>query len=211
MRANIAIVGWDSSGTSAVANVLQRLGVYFGPRTVGYYSPGGRGGFGGELPELVQYCGSLSPIPETGWRTVPSENGLRNALSGLIDSRHELMAFKFPLLCVLIPEIELVFQGNVRYVFTERPVELSAKSMALRNGATFTQAQALARIQWLQRSRESSKTATEPIRVQFDELMERPLETVRALADALGIQHSDAQLDYAAGAINKALRHARSP
>lgn len=220
-RRAVLVVGPPRSGTSAVAHMLSRLGVYFGEETdfvdpaIHTHNPiffelqrlnelNER-----VLRELGYEYGDFDffPTPDDAW-DVFSEALLEDARRLVAEQLNErpLIGLKDPRFCFTLPFwtrvlVELGYATS--FVWAVRPVGTAIRSNAMVNRLHETSYSARVTILSLGASAMYLKGLGPRIEVKYDDLVHDPRATAARLAAWLG---SDRGIDEAAGVVREELR-----
>lgn len=213
----VAILGMHRSGTSVVAALLERMGVFFGdpaqhlpplrenPR--GFWEHAGIRDINEDL--LLRLGGSwMAPPPfPAGWHLLPVFDDLRGRARTIITtefSGREPWGWKDPRACVLLPFWAALLPSMHYVICVRHPFEVS-RSLQERDGLTMADAQRL----WLASMATALlHTADRPrCIVHYDEVMDAPATVAAALSSRLDVAHGTWSL---AGVIEPGLRHHRA-
>lgn len=219
----VCILGMHRSGTSLLASLLDRLGVYFGPvddfLAPNFANPAGYW----ELEAIVQTHDAIFeelsrswdtvfPLPE-GWYREPRIRPHRERLEEVVArtfSEHDVFGWKDPRTCLTLPlwkEILESLEIPVQYVMVFRnPLDV-ARSLAERDGFETVGGLGL----WLHYNlRMLTETrGLARIAVRYEDLLDPKGEEVKRLSEALSLGAPEAG-ESALSAIDPELRHHRS-
>ena len=206
----LLVLGMHRSGTSALAGSLRTLGVYLGDRLMPSRPGENQRGYFEDLEvydahnRLLDAAGfswddprplSLDSIPESdlGPRRADMVRLLRERFSG-----QTLWAVKDPRLSLLAPWWrDVLAEINIKpgFVIVYRHPGEVALSLASRNGFSAEKSASL----WLNYNlaAEASTRGRPRVFVAYDELIDRPTETMSRVADCLGLDWPHAPSDVA--------------
>lgn len=195
----VLVLGVHGSGSSCVATILQKLGIFIGSDIKGHWAIKGGGG-GGEDSELAKICESIFMTPAIS--TNMTKTQIINRLNGWITSHRnkakqlELIAgCKYPTLCSMSEYFKEIIENKyLRIVHCNRPLEDSINSMIKRGydpDIVTTHQKWLYenKIQFLSRISEK-----QIITINFNEMISNPNKTVYNLINFLEIDPSDEQI-----------------
>ena len=207
----VAVVGLHRSGSSCLAGVLRKLGVFMGRDLGGYEETGGY-----EARGLAKLCERAYPFPSTERRGARRQ--LVNAL--LIHIRYgqeaarrngTIAGGKYPHLCAMGDELREVCGDKLKVIHIDRPLEDSIASLQDRS----EKAQGRFRIRdddaedvqrWLWREKRSFLASVEHLTVKYHDLLSDPRRKVGRIVDFLGLKASEASVDQAVEHVRPSLR-----
>lgn len=206
----VIVLGIHRSGSSCLAGVCHRLGVYMGDKFIGCEPDGGY-----EACELARKLEAAWPFPGTEMRHSQSmfERKVRPWILQKLNQVRRSESFvggKYPHLCVYAPAIENICGNRLRVVHIDRPLEESIASLIHRSNGHHTddilrhhqEVFYAHKIQFLNTTKVPVHT------IQYSEMLANPAKTVRALAQFLTpLQPSDSRIQDATAYINPELRH----
>jgi hypothetical protein len=223
----VVVLGMHRSGTSLVARAVGTLGVPLGDNLWGPREEDNPTGFwedrdvvelDKQLLERAGVAWNSLVLPEARSWTAAGFQDLRERALAIVRerlSRHGSWAFKDPRAARVLPFWDDVLRASgadVSYVLTVRhPVNVAA-SLEHRDGLPPLHSHLL----WIEHvCRALADTAgSRRCFVDYDELVERPVEQVRRLAGALGLEITPglaAEIDgFAASFVEDGLRHHRA-
>ncbi|MGH8172691.1 MAG: glycosyltransferase [Rhodanobacteraceae bacterium] len=186
----IIVLGMHRSGTSSVAGLLARMGVWPGANSdllIGPDNP--RGHY--ELAELHTACVRRLASAGGDWKRPPATapaaavDAFRRAVAGILDALDSRRPWfiKEPRLCLLARELLPLLTRPVFVHVVRDPLEV-ADSLAARDGMGI--AQALELWETYTRRAFAASRGWPRVMVEYDALMADPVETARRLHDALG-------------------------
>lgn len=207
-----AVVGLHSSGSSALAGALCRLGVAMGTRFVGFY--GEAPYFGGEDEELAAFLETHLPLPSTTPRRNADDvrrwwdDYLRRRLSDAKE-RGTVAGAKYPQLALLREPALETLGDRLRLIVCERPFDDSVRSLQKRFPNELPEA-----IEAHQRYLADSIRAfvaqipsERVVRVDFKEAVVKTRETIDRLADFIRPEATEAERRAAVLHIRPELKH----
>lgn len=216
----VAILGLHSSGTSALAQALWHLGLWFGEQRFlqGYWGKDSPAK-GGEHRELAEIMETAIPLPVVQsrkkrqwlWRKLKEFIAARQAEA---TGKGKLPAAKYPQLCQAGRQLRNLCGQGLRLIVCDRSVDESIASLVRRTKATGEHAEQIAAHQrWLAAGRDAlaAEIPDQVCRVAYDQLLEDPASQLNRIADWLGLQPTADQLAAAVAAIEPAKRHITSP
>ena len=198
------VLGMHRSGTSAVAGMLDRLGVRMGPKTagsgwIGRHWSNPMGHF--ENPDLVWLNGRILDYDGSGvhespsWAEIPQR---AQALAHDIDrtllaTAGDLWGWKDPWSVLTIEEF-LPRLHDPRFIFVFRDPVQVAQSLLRRDGTGLEESHRIA-ARFASQLKEIASRHTEipRLELQFEEVMHHPAETVDRLAAFAGLHPSPEQ------------------
>ncbi len=209
------IMGLHSSGSSALAGVCYRLGLYLGNDLTGYYGkdPSSRCGY--EDRAIADLCQAVAPL-DSAARLRTNEFVYRR-LKIWIDAARDkarltgtLAGCKYPQLCVMGQELRSILGDRLRVIVPERPLDESIRSIWRRTRRNQSRKLA-AHQQWLHDQREAFlETLPEGhvMRVSYDYLLESSTDAAAALSRFLGIGRD--KIEEAAAYVDPSMRHVKA-
>jgi tetratricopeptide (TPR) repeat protein len=199
----IVVLGPWCGGTSAVAGVLNHLGVFMGAELVWAY----RGPYETwEESRLSKLC--VRALSEPGAQLQISAESFKADLRGWA-GEHRLAArmvgrppgVKHPLLCASVDFIREAW-GPVVPVVVDRPVPNILASLN-RLGWWKDEQERAESTAHLIAARDRALAGAQPIRVDFEELRAAPGVVIRRLIDELGLEVTEAQVQAATDSVMK--------
>lgn len=209
----VAVIGLHRSGSSCIAGVLHKLGVYMGDHLGGYEPSGGY-----EARGLARLCERAYPFPSTE-RHVGDEElvaGLRRHVQrvrGAARVRGCAMAGgKYPHLCAMGDVLRMAVGDRLRIVHIDRPLEHSIASLQARSRRSTgwlriddEQADVVQRFLWEQKRALLDNAVS--LTVDYRNLVENPRREIDRLVDFLGLDpraddraHAQAHVEQNTGA-----------
>lgn len=182
----VMILGTHRSGSSCLAGVVHRLGVFMGGPFIGCEPDGGH-----EDKRLAQLCESSMPFPTTKPRM------LRGRVANFVkmhSRRAALTGVKYPHLCAMAKEFDQV--ADLVLVSADRPLEASIASLIRRDGHRRDHKKLEAVQRYLHGCKEGFLSGRTVFRVEYDELLADPRSVVEKLADYLGVPLSEGAISY---------------
>lgn len=214
----VFVLGMGRSGTSTTADVLRRLGIFWGPQELMMApQPENPLGFWEFTPlydinvELLARFGGdwhRPPDLKIGWEKLGSLDDIRKKASSIIAEYFQvpLWGFKDPRCCLTLPFWETVIQNPIECVIPIRnPIEVAA-SLSHREGLPVSRGLELwmAYVSWAWKSSENLRR----IVVSYEHLLKNPREEILRLADFLGV--GNGLVGNAAYGVRSDLKHERS-
>jgi hypothetical protein len=203
-RDYVIIVGLHRSGSSLLANVLRKLGVYMGDKFGGCESDGG-----GEAIEILRICERAMPFPQMRLRMTP--HNIKSQFATFVkkqwDTTESLCGAKYPHFCVFAPYFTEICKARLHVIHAQRSLEHSIASLVKRSGKRHDH-QKLENLQgflWQEKNR-FLKT-TPHLTVQYDEMIDDPAAPMRAIVEHLKLEVSDAQIKAALNYVQPHKRH----
>ncbi len=187
----VVVLGIHSSGTSCLAGVLYRLGLYLGDKLVGYYGSDPEGDCGFEAVGLRDICEGAIPFPsvEFKWK----RNKIWNQLKGFLNrarrtarEKSTIAAGKYPQLCRLGRQLLNICGDNLYLLTSDRPIEHSIASMKQRRTRKVRGVEA--HQQWLNEGKEwliSQVPSDRVLRVNYYDLLKDPGTIVDGIGELL--------------------------
>jgi hypothetical protein len=199
----LAIVGLHSSGSSCLAGIAYHLGLHLGNRLTGYYGNNPHGSqCGFEATGLRDICEAAIPFPAT-MHKLPHFDTTRRLQSWIQEKKSEavgrrtLAAGKYPQLCQLGKELLEICGDQLRVLVSERPIELSIKSLQRRCPRQDPQVIA-AHQHWLDEGKTwllSQIPAQRQLVVHYQDVLIFPVKQARRIAAFLNLDPTQTQLD----------------
>ncbi len=208
----ITIVGLHSSGSSCLAGVLHRLGIYFGEDCGGYYGNALDSSCGFESQRLADILERTIPFP--GTKMNGCRGGLCCELHVLIDrlrseaaSQGKTAAIKYPLLCRAGRSLVRAAEKNLRVIHIDRPLDDSIRSLQAREASRFP-AETIAQHQrWLHAGKSHLlRRVQDQLTIPYYQLLDNPLEQIGRIADFLQLTPSAAEMDFSAAYVDPSRR-----
>lgn len=210
---SVAVVGLHRSGSSCLAGVLHKLGVFMG-RQLGGCEP--TGGF--EDLGFTRLCEAVFPFPTIERRLavpVVARELRRWLATHRTDAGHlrGSTGGKYPHLCAMGEELVAAAGSSLRVVHIDRPLEESVASMVSRSGrarpgtfldASPEQCEQLQCWLWTQKHRFLGRVPH--LTVPYHELLADPARQVRRLQDYLGLSPTGEQRKAAVAHVRAELR-----
>ena len=207
----IAVVGPFRSGTSCVAGILHTLGVsmgrYFPPS-----APANQKGFY-EAVNLRKICTQMYPDITAETLSSPMDFNTRVALlQQHIDFRKndsDPLGVKHPALCLMVPEMAEAWPG-VKVVSVSRDIESVIESMGQpRLFPRLTVEQRRMIVERMVNTRDEAITSQgiATIRLQYNDVLSNPAETVSNLIAFCGINPAQDKIDAAVAFVDSNLCH----
>lgn len=201
----ILVLGIHGSGTSCIATILQKLGIFMGSKITEYWSQKG----GGEDESLSKICESIFKTPSI--TTSMTKTQIVNRLNGWITSHRNkgkqlglITGCKYPTICAMSEYFkEIIDDKYLRIINCDRSLNDSINSM-IRKG--YDSGLITIHQEWLYEhkiqflSRISEKQI---ITINFDEMISNPKKIVDNIINFLELDPSDDQ-------IYDAINHVRS-
>ena len=189
----VAVIGLHRSGSSCMAGVLHKLGVYMGDRLGGYEPSGGF-----EARGLARLCERAYPFPTTT-RSMDDEvlgNAMARHVAGVrasgLNRGCQAVGGKYPHLAAMGDVLTRVVGDSLRVIHIDRPLEESVASLQARSrkasgwlAVSDEQAEAVQRFLW-DRKRELL-ARVEHLTVRYHDLVDDPAREVERIVDFLGI------------------------
>lgn len=216
----IIVLGMGRSGTSAVADVLRRLGVYWGPENL-MMAPqiDNPRGFWEFIPfyeinvELMRRLGGhwhRPPSLGAGWERSAELDDLRSKAIDIVQNcfRVPLWGFKDPRCCLTLPFWRTVIPNPIECVIPIRnPLEVAA-SLEHREKLPFSRGLGLwiAYVTW---AWQASLTLRRIV-VSYDRILADPGKEISRLEGFLRVDSSSSLLSNAISGIHQELRHERA-
>lgn len=183
----IIILGLHRSGSSCLAGVLHRLGVYMGSDFRGCEPDGGY-----EDGQLARLCERAMRFPYLNPRQTITQFA-ENARGWLV--RHYAacdklqiasVGAKYPHLCYYVRSLELITE-SLTIVHAYRPLEESIRSLIKRSGKRHShkQLENVQKFLWQQKNEYLDKCTH--YTVEYDKLLAEPRRTIGKLADQLAL------------------------
>jgi len=194
----VAVVGLHRSGSSCLAGVLHKLGVYMGQRLGGYEASGGY-----EAQGLAALCERAFPFPGVERRV--EERELRDALARHIRHVHaraqqlgRLAGGKYPHLCAMGAALQAICADQLKVIHIDRPLEVSIESLRRRSRRArgrlqISDEQAEIVQRWLWAHKQRWLPGIPHLRVSYDELCASPAVQVARIIDYLGLSPTSEQ------------------
>jgi hypothetical protein len=211
----VAIVGTHSSGSSAVAQALWHLGVWFGApdQLIGYWGKHlpARGGEHKQLAKILEKTAPLSAVAHA-----KRPKWIRRQLAPFVaqltqQAGGRLPAIKYPQLSVCGQPLRKITGPGLRVIVCQRPLEESIASLQRRIKSPPTAEQLDAHQRWLAAGHADIARAM-PRRtwtIQYAELLADPRSTMERTAAWLGLQPTAEQLAAAVAAVKPELQHVK--
>lgn len=205
----VLVCGPWSSGTSAVAGVLENLGIRGLPPYFRTSDERTKNSFESiAFRDVVMGVAAEESVALNGATLAEAVDRLRAFRNGAIGKgfggtagKSEPLYLKYPLSAVLIPQISQVF--NTRLVYVLRPVREIEATRARRRWPAHQGGAGAQRIySYMFAALVEHRIPT--MIVRYPELIERPIEITRELAQFSGLDASPALIDKAAAFVRKA-------
>lgn len=182
----IFVIGPHRSGTSLVAGMLSRLGVYMGPSWADQYNPTGYF----EDRHFLEFNKWLVG----DWRN-PDFHGLTDGQAitfrRLLKMREgrDLHGVKDPRLCLTASVLVPIVAGceEVRIVNVNRDVDASVQSLMKRNDLTEAHARKLTLTYYEARRKFLAVFEDDTLSVKYEDMLVEPIKQARRLADFVGV------------------------
>jgi len=187
----VVVLGLHRSGSSCLAGVLHRLGVYMGDKFVGCERDGGH-----EAQWLARFCewAMRHPAirPRNGWQLRLQREVLHFARN------HQLCGIKYPHLCRFAAHLEKVLDERMLVVTSDRPLEDSIESLVRRDGNRIKPEKLAATQRSLWEAKQTFlMTTRRPIHnVDYYALMRDPEAQTKKLAEFLGVPYTEDAAAY---------------
>lgn len=184
----IIILGLHRSGSSCLAGVLHRLGVYMGSDFRGCEPDGGY-----EDRQLSRLCERAMRFPYLNPRQSITQFA-ENARGWVVrhNSSAEVVGAKYPHLCHYVRSLESL--TTLKIVHASRPLEESIQSLIKRSGKrqSHKQLENVQRFLWQQKTEFLDEYAAKVdgcshYTVEYDQLLNWPRQTISELAEWLGL------------------------
>jgi len=211
------ILGLHSSGSSALAGVCHHLGLYLGEQLGGYYGRDPNESCGFEDAELDEICNRFARLGDTARRHHPRL--VHRRLADWVRRTHvqakSLGTFgggKYPQLCLCGRELKAFLGERLRIIAADRPLDESIRSIQRRCRGRPDDQVLASHQQWLWDEKEAliaTLPADSVLRVEFDELLESPNETVGRVGTFLGIASAQEAFERAVNFVDPAQRHVK--
>lgn len=167
----VAVVGLYRSGTSAIAGILDRLGVDMGaPYWFDFY----------ESLELRALLIARHPFD----KTAALRQWIKNRSGDFCGGKHPLLSF-------YVPELEQAW-SPVKFIWAKRKLQNAINSLAKQHWATPATAPIMQ--QDLAKTLKKHFKTRQSLQIQFTNLMKRPESQIRRIVQHLGLQPTKAQL-----------------
>lgn len=214
---SVCILGMHRSGTSAIAETLERAGLPFGPDNQLIPSSGDNPRGHRELRMIMDINETLLDIFGGSWHTPPQlpEDWLqdqrvcalqRNAQTYLTQHFHEAprWAWKEPRTCLTVPFWRAVLGTYAVVLCVRHPLEV-AQSLQTRNQLDLAQGLEL----WYHYNQQALRDASEMIvvTVQYEQYAADAVATCRRVCKALQLSLTETQLTHVAAGFTPQLRH----
>ena len=216
----ICIAGMHRSGTSMVAHLLYRCGVYLGPEDE--LVPPALGNADGHWENLrflevnsdvlTQLAGGwdLAPHPPPDWERGPGLMPLRNAATALVRDfdGHSLWGWKDPRSSLTLPMWLDLIPGLKVLVCLRSPLEV-ADSLSKRRGTT----RAFGVNLWLEYNRAILAATRAETRVvtHYEAYFHDPEAELKRVCQLLDLAIPDETIAHACSSVSEQLRHNRAP
>lgn len=209
----VAIIGLHSSGSSCLAGVLHRLGVYFGKNCGGYYGDQPESSSGFESQQLATILERAMPFPGTDSKGC--QGGLCCDLHVLVDQlRSEaallktMAAIKYPLLCRAGPSLIRAANKNLRIIHIDRPLNDSIRSLQARESYRYSPEVITQHQRWLHTGKSHLlRRVQDKLTVQFYDLLNNPVEQIGRIAAFLRLKPGADEVSFAADYIDPSRRN----
>jgi FkbM family methyltransferase len=189
--ARVAVLGLYSSGSTATATVLHRLGVKLGHRFFAdYYEPLW-------LSEQLRKWWHEPDLKEV----VPREHRVRifsNWMKELQRDGHFCVGAKHPLLTLCGPDLIEAWGPETKFIWTSRPLDESIRSLK-RRGWWPGREEALQTQLWT--AAKSFFESQPHLRIEFENLLREPQREVNRIIEFLELHPSPSDLDSAVSSI----------
>jgi len=206
----VAVVGLHRSGSSALANVLRKLGVHMGTKFVGCESDGG-----GEAQLLARRCESHWPFPQLQAKKTPRsfETAIRPWVTQKLEEARRygtIAGGKYPHLCVYAPQLESILGRQLQVIHIDRPLEESVASLVRRSGRKISH-DVLRKHQEVFYAHKQAFLATTKapvLHVQYDDMLKDPRATVERILEFLPQLNPEASgIEDAVAYVDPSKRH----
>lgn len=208
----VAVVGLHSSGSSCVARVLDRLGLYFGDDGIGSYVNDQEDQGGCESAQLVSLLERFLPFPSTKSPQNSREldeklHVFMNRLRAKAATHKKMPAMTSPLLCQAADSLLQLPMRHLRLIHVERPLDDSIRSLQAREVACFDAEWIEDHQRWLYQGKcDLLKRVGEVLTIPYYSLLNSPDKEIRRIAEFLKIHPSNEQLLAAAAVANPSMR-----
>lgn len=202
----VVILAGHRTGSSALAGLIKRLGVFMGHKFVGKTQYNQRGHY-----EDVEFLKLHKRIIGNWKRPCVDFEPFRKKYTLLVRQRernHPLWGFKDPRFCYVFPYFQRITKARLVVIALHRNIQATKQSLMARRGrsainVTSPQAGKIARFyrdaQWLAlRCYEGAVLA-----VQYETLIKRPGTEVTRIAEFVGVPVNESAIQF----IDKSLKH----
>jgi hypothetical protein len=213
MSRQIVVPGMHRSGTSMVAGVLQRLGVFMGEHLLGADISNPSGHY--EDLEFQQINKAILRAAGGSWRHPPSHDAIMAVhaydrhMEGLVakrDREHELWGWKDPRTCLTLCKWAPLLSQPM-FVFVDRNPEAIQQSLMRRNGMSAEEADELDAIYCDRTMDVLALYEDAEILVPYEQVLMRPKLWVALIAGELGLSPTSEAIAF----IDPSLDHSRVP
>ncbi len=194
----IAIIGTYRSGSSAVAEILEKLGVWMGaPYWFDYF----------ESAEMAAALRSWWAEPDMVETVAQNErvDGLACWLENQQALGHSTIGLKHPLLTLSANDVLQAWGGSTKFIWTKRPWEDSVES--LKNAMGWPRAHLAQSFLWMKAADFCAGNAH--LAVEFSDLMRDPEDTIQRLISFLGLDCTGEQMAAALNVVRPAKKTIR--
>lgn len=203
----VPVVGLHRSGSSCLAGVLHRLGVYMGTHFIGPNKSNPGGAY--EAKALAKMCEQHWPFPATA--TDQDSNKLTNELLDWIQRNKQhaaknktIAGGKYPHSCRMFDNFKHC--GPMRPIFSDRPLEDSIRSLEKRNPNIGGKAREVQ--EWLWEGRKDwLQEFPQALHIEYDKMVENPRREIDRIIEYLEIRPDQARIDEAVAWVNPDWKH----
>jgi hypothetical protein len=200
----VLVLGLHSSGSSCLAMCLHHMGVHMG-NSFAYRKDSG------EAVEFANILEKAYPFPSLQLKMKRCK--LNTRLSNWIStkcreaSRKKTIAgAKYPLACLVAKDIARICGTQLKVVHIDRDVEESIISLQKREKKKDKDVIRRHQLKLLEKKRQFLDH-NEHHTVKYDDLLSDPEKTLQSLADFIGVNPTDTQIDAAISHVNPGRRH----
>jgi hypothetical protein len=217
------VLGTPRSGTSAVAGLLHKMGVFMGQRLMAPMDLVNPLGFFEDEEFIERHIWMLRSDEEPSITFADSNRPDRRTLEDYAqlvarrEAEHKLWGIKDPRLCFTLPYFLNRLRGDFRLIVTQRSFYESALSLSKLPGyVNFTLDRVVAVMgryhfvmeRSLREAKLKLKDQNHLLTIPYDALVRDPQTYTRRLADMAGLEMSETSLDKIAGEfIDPSLKH----
>ena len=193
----VIVLGLHRSGSSCLATMLHKLGIYMGDHLTGFES---RHGGGGEAHDLAKICESSMPFPTKKlrlWKGELLDKLLRwmRDCSWQAHQRGTIAGGKYPHLCAWAGFIATMLGKRLKVIHIDRPLEESIESLGKRIPMlpTFI-TRSLQEFLWESKNDFLKQTKNEVLNLEFSKILEDPVLAVEQIIQFLGVSPTQEQI-----------------